>query len=93
MLNSGWSIFSSKVSGKLAILAELEIIDTFSCYYSIEKIEDVTNPEKISDQKGNTTEIKFKKYSVRINYDCLSKSESLNPSYLCLTKSKFSTSE
>ena len=92
MLNSGWSIFSSKVSGKLAILAELEIIDTFSCFYSIEKIEDVTNLKEISNQKG-TTKIKFKKYSVRINYDCLSKSESLNPSYLCLTKSKFSTLE
>lgn len=93
MLNSGWSIFSSKVSGKLAILAELEIIDTFSCFYSIEKIEDVTDPKEISNQEGKTTKIKFKKYSVRINYDCLSKSESLNPSYLCLTKSKFSTSE
>ena len=92
MLNSGWSIFSSKVSGKLAILAELEIIDTFSCFYSIEKIEDVTDLKEISNQEG-TTKIKFKKYSVRINYDCLSKSESLNPSYLCLTKSKFSTLE
>ena len=92
MLNSGWSIFSSKVSGKLAILAELEIIDTFSCFYSIEKIEDVTDLKEISNQEG-TTKIKFKKYSVRINYDCLSKSESLNPSYLCLTKSKFPTLE
>ena len=35
MLQSGWNIFSSKNPGKLAILAELNTIDTFSCTYSV----------------------------------------------------------
>ena len=36
LLKSGWDIFSSKVSGKLAILAELVVPETFSCTYSID---------------------------------------------------------
>lgn len=35
MLQSGWNIFSSKNPGKLAILAELNTIDRFSCTYSV----------------------------------------------------------
>lgn len=77
MLNSGWSIFSSKVSGKLAILAELETIDTFSCYYIIKDIQD----------GGVTDNIKYKTYSVQLAYDYQSEN-GLPPSYLCLTKSQ-----
>ena len=76
MLNSGWSIFSSKVSGKLAILAELETIDTFSCYYIIKDIQD----------GGVINNIKYKTYSVQLAYDYQSEN-GLPPSYLCLTKS------
>ena len=36
LLKSGWGIFSSKVSGKLAILAELIVPEIFSCTYSID---------------------------------------------------------
>mgnify|MGYP004451092769 FL=1 len=46
LLNSGYSVFQSKVSGKLAILAELERIDGFSCTYDIYKTnsnENITN--------------------------------------------------
>lgn len=77
MLNSGWSIFSSKVSGKLAILAELETIDTFSCYYIIKDIQD----------GGVINNIKYKTYSVQLAYDYQSEN-GLPPSYLCLTKSQ-----
>lgn len=35
MLQSGYNIFSSKNSGKLALLAELNTIQTFSCTYSV----------------------------------------------------------
>ena len=37
-IESNWSIFNSKVSGKLAILAELEMPETFSCSYDLELI-------------------------------------------------------
>lgn len=46
LLSSGYSVFQSKVSGKLAILAELERIDGFSCTYDIYKTssnEDITS--------------------------------------------------
>lgn len=35
LVSSAYSIFQSKVSGKLAILAELETIDGFSCTYDV----------------------------------------------------------
>ena len=35
MLSSAYSVFQSKVSGKLAILAELETINGFSCTYDV----------------------------------------------------------
>lgn len=35
LVSSAYSIFQSKVSGKLAILAELETIDSFSCTYEV----------------------------------------------------------
>ena len=35
LLSSAYSVFQSKVSGKLAILAELEAIDGFSCTYDV----------------------------------------------------------
>lgn len=36
LLQSGWNIFTSKVSGKLAILAELIMPESFSCEYYID---------------------------------------------------------
>jgi hypothetical protein len=35
VLNSGYSVFKSKTSGKLAILAELIMIDSYSVTHSI----------------------------------------------------------
>ena len=90
MLNSGWSIFSSKVSGKLAILAELEIIDTFSCYYIIKDIKDKKFENLTEEEKelGYNDKTLYKEYNVWIAYSSES-SNGLNPSYLCLTKSQF----
>lgn len=45
MLQSGWNIFSSKNPGKLAILAELNTIDTFSCTYRVIVDEIATSDE------------------------------------------------
>ena len=40
VLSSGYNVFKSKVSGKLAILAELITIDSYSVTHSIEPIDD-----------------------------------------------------
>lgn len=42
LLSSGYSIFQSKVSGKLAILAELETITGFECTYNVYKTDTST---------------------------------------------------
>lgn len=39
-LQSGWQIFQSKYSAKLALLVELEKINSFSCGYSLEETTD-----------------------------------------------------
>ena len=35
LLSSGYSVFQSKISGKLALLIELEKINSFSCTYNV----------------------------------------------------------
>ena len=68
LVSSEWSIFGSKNSGKLAILAELEIIDSFSCSYYI------TRAEKINDNY---------EYDIVLEPTCQS-SKGLIPSYLII---------
>ena len=85
MLQSNWSIFSSKVSGKLAILAELEMIDTFSCSYDLEFIGFGTSI------KDSYMQIRCKQYKVFLCPEYTSKSESINPEYLCITKAEFNS--
>ena len=55
LTESNWSIFSSKHSGKIAILAELETIDTFSCSYTLDFIE-----------TSEVNDIKYKKYKLSL---------------------------
>ena len=78
LLQSGWSIFSSKVSGKLAILAELETIDTFSCSYILEKIDNY------KDNSG----IWYKKYKLFLVPEYVS-DKNIKLPYICATKSFF----
>lgn len=49
LVSSAYSIFQSKVSGKLALLAELETIQNFSCTYDVF----TTNDEKTHETKYN----------------------------------------
>ena len=49
LVSSAYSIFQSKVSGKLALLAELETIQSFSCTYDVF----TTNDEKTHETKYN----------------------------------------
>lgn len=68
LLNSGYSVFQSKVSGKLAILAELERIDSFNCTYNVYKTnESVT---------GN---IEYINYSIYLNCNWKTSNNDVNP--------------
>ena len=84
LLQSGWSIFSSKVSGKLAILAELETIETFSCSYELTLIED--SGGKPYTESGN---IRYKSYQIHILPEWTKKQDGKDLSYILVTKSKF----
>jgi hypothetical protein len=66
------------VSGKLAILAELETIDTFSCSYILEKIDNY------KDGSG----IWYKKYKLFLVPEYVS-DKNIKLPYICATKSFF----
>ena len=85
LLNSGYSVFQSKVSGKLAILAELERISGFDCTYDVYKID--SNAEKI--YKDDTTYKNYFKegftyntYKIYINCSWDTENNDINPSSL-----------
>lgn len=79
LLESNWSIFSSKVSGKLAILAELETIDTFSCSYDVELINTYSDDNDIT----------YNDYKLYLYPEYTSKHEDIKPAYIVATKSAF----
>lgn len=60
LLSSGYSVFQSKISGKLALLVELEKITGFSCTHTIYSKKGNSNKIKFTEDKKNnkiTTEI------------------------------------
>lgn len=73
LVSSGYSVFQSKVSGKLALLIELERIDAFNCSYSI----------YTSDNENS------RKYEVYFNSSWETSNNDINPSSLVLTKSEW----
>ena len=56
LLSSGYSVFQSKISGKLALLIELEKIEGFSCTYTIysKNTTTIVNNENTTDSKNTT---------------------------------------
>ena len=76
LLQSGWSIFSSKIPGKLAILAELETIEDFQCEYQLD-MEGIVKEEDIT----------YKKYKLSLTPSYTYNGISLP--YICITKSFF----
>lgn len=85
LTSSGYSIFQSKVSGKLALLIELEKINSFSCTYDIYANTLEEDPVVVNDSN-----VQGKKYDVywSINWDA--EDDNINPKYLVLTKSEWS---
>lgn len=80
MVSSAYSIFSSKVSGKLALLVELEKITGFSCTWSA----DTQNEDYAEDSN-----IKNNLYSISWNFNWTTDNPNINPSSVVLTQSKW----
>lgn len=95
LLSSGYSIFQSKVSGKLAILAELETITGFECTYNVYKIGTSTDENvdgEVTNEEGETVTpkytINYNTYDVYLNFHWSTDNYNVNP-----TGIKISTSE
>lgn len=92
LLSSGYSIFQSKVSGKLAILAELETITGFECTYNVYKTgtETVNGEVKNDKEKINISQcnINYNIYDVYLNFHWSTDNYNINPKGI-----KVSTSE
>lgn len=97
LLESNWSIFSSKVSGKLAILAELETIDTFSCSYELQALQDFDPkgwPEFIEEPSAqeeslNADLVEYIYYKLYFNLNYTSDNELIKPAYVVSSDIKF----
>lgn len=73
ILSSGYSVFQSKVSGKLAILIELERIQNFSSTYEVLKSSaKQTNPIE-------PTNVNFQQYDIYINFNWKTNNLDVNP--------------
>lgn len=78
MVSSAYSIFSSKVSGKLALLVELEKITGFSCTWS-------AYTKEIDDN----SDYQLNKYSIYWNFSWNTDDNNINPNAVVLTQSKW----
>ena len=72
-LKQNFNVFSSRIPGKLAILAELEVITAFSCGHRV-----VTKTKKIGEDEYTT-------YDVYLDYSWESNDPTVNPMYITLT--------
>ncbi len=74
-LSSGYSVFKSKTSGKLAILAELIMIDSYSVTHRI--VQDSSNVFKVVAYTEVSYETAFQKYNTipKLKYFYLEKSD------------------
>lgn len=73
ILSSGYSVFQSKVSGKLAILIELERIQNFSSTYEVLKSS--------AKQTGpiESTNVNFQQYDIYVNFHWQTNNLDINP--------------
>ena len=84
ILSSGYSVFQSKVSGKLAILIELERIQTFNSTYEVLKSEKKAQngeiTQTVSDSTSQeTTAVNYQQYDIYINFNWKTNNLDVNP--------------
>lgn len=76
LLSSGYSVFSSKVSGKLALLVELEKITGFSCAWEA---------YSLNEEESDNTD-----YSIYMHYNWTTEHNDVNPDGVALLISEWS---
>lgn len=84
LLSSGYSVFQSKVSGKLAILIELERIQAFNSTYEVLKNKDVTKTIK-------STTVNYQQYDVYINFNWKTNNLDVNPKSIVIYDFKWAS--
>lgn len=101
LLSSGYSVFQSKISGKLALLVELEKITGFSCTHTIYSkkgeskfikfIEDKENKtiETKIDVENTSNIVETNKYLTYINFSWETEDPNINPAAVILTDAKW----
>lgn len=82
-VNSAWCIFSSKVSGKLAIIVELESISGFSCTWGV-TVNKKENQEIIEGYQGTLQD-----YNIYFSVNWETENNNINPAGIVLTKGKW----
>lgn len=85
ILSSGYSVFQSKVSGKLAILIELERIQNFSSTYEVLKSSaKQTNPIE-------PTNVNFQQYDIYVNFNWQTNNLDVNPKSIVIYDFKWAS--
>lgn len=84
LLSSGYSIFQSKVSGKLAILIELERIQTFNSTYEVLKNKNVTKTIE-------STTVNCQQYDIYINFNWKTNNPDVNPKSIVIYDFKWAS--
>ena len=86
LLSSGYSVFQSKVSGKLAILIELERIQTFNSTYEVLKGKKTTESKETTqttsdstNQETTNTTVNYQPYDIYINFNWKTNNPDVNP--------------
>lgn len=82
LLSSGYSVFQSKVSGKLAILIELERIQNFNSTYEVLKNENVTKTIE-------STTVNYQQYDIYINFNWKTNNLDVNPKSIVIYNFKW----
>lgn len=80
LVTSAYSIFQSKNSGQLAVLVELEQIDSFNCAYS------VTSGEVAAIDDGD---LKYQSYNIYLHASWNTKNNDINPCGLAILSSEW----
>lgn len=85
ILSSGYSVFQSKVSGKLAILIELERIQNFSSTYEVLK----SSAKQIDSIEP--TNVNFQQYDIYVNFHWQTNNPDVNPKSIVIYDFKWAS--
>ena len=84
LVSSAYNIFNSKVSGELALLFELKIIDTFSATWDAE-VEDI---EGVTEEQAKAG-VSNKEATIYFNVNYTSEHKKINLKHILLTSSNY----